>query len=94
MIALEWLVPPVVVKVFAIEAYAMPDEVEYLQVADSLVERDIAVWVVPAASVPVGWEDDLVGGVVSEVVEDSVFPEIILDRIEVLLASSIALIAK
>ena len=38
---------------------------EYLQVADSLVERDMVVWVVPAGRVPEGLAPDLVGAVVS-----------------------------
>ena len=53
------------VKVPVIELYAVPAEVEYLQVADSLVERDMVAWVVPAAREPVGLPLDLVGAVVS-----------------------------
>jgi hypothetical protein len=94
VIAFEWLVPPVVEKVFAIEAYAVPNTVEYLQVADSSVERDMVAWVVPAAKVPEGQEFDCTGGVVSEITEDDVSPETILDKGEVLFASSIDLIAK
>ena len=53
-------------KVSVIESYAVFGIVEYLQVADSLVVRDIAVFVVPAESVPVGEGLERVGGVVSE----------------------------
>ena len=73
MIVLEWDVPPVAVKVFAIEAYAVPDTVEYLQVADSLVERDMVAWVVPAVNVPVGRPELLVGAVVSVVLAGRTF---------------------
>ena len=41
--------------------------VEYLQVAFSLVETDIVVWVVPADSVPDGEPLEITGGVVSGV---------------------------
>ena len=70
MIALECVVAPVVVKVFVIEAYDVPDTVEYLQVADSLVERDIVAWVVPAVRVLEGLAPDLIGAVVSVVVAE------------------------
>ena len=56
---------PVVEKVLTIEAYDVPAEVEYLQVAFSSVTTDIVVWVVPADSVPEGEPLEMVGGVVS-----------------------------
>jgi len=65
VIVFECVVPPVVVNVPVIKPYAVPAEVEYLQVADSLVERDMVVWVVPADRVPEGAPPDLVGAVVS-----------------------------
>ena len=65
MIVFEWVVPPVVVKVPVMEPYAVPAEVEYLQVADSLVDRDMVAWVVPAVRVPEGLAPDNTGGVVS-----------------------------
>ena len=61
----EWLVPPVVVKVLGIEPYATPAVVAYRQVAFSLVARLRVVCVVPAASAPVGAPLDRTGGVVS-----------------------------
>jgi hypothetical protein len=75
-----------------IEEYAVPAVVEYLQVADSLVARDIVVCVVPAVNDPVGCELDLVGAVVSAVA--NVFPEAILDNVEMFPESSVALMAK
>ena len=84
MIVLEWVVPPVVEKVLAIDAYAVPDTVPYLQVAGSLVVKDMVAWVVPAARVPVGWPLDIVGGVVSVTTAANVFPEITLDNVEIL----------
>ena len=65
-----------------------------MQVADSLVERDIVVWVVPADKVPEGLPFDLVGAVVSITVEDNVIPETMLDKGEALLDSSNDLMAK
>ena len=53
------------VKVLAMELYDVPDTVPYLQVADSLVVRDMVVWVVPAVRMPVGLADNLAGGAVS-----------------------------
>ena len=79
-------------KAFAIEAYDAPDAVEYLQVADSLVVNDMVAWVVPAARVPVGRAELLVGAVVSGAAD--VFAEIILDNVATLPASSVALMAK
>jgi hypothetical protein len=94
VIVLECVVPPVVVKVLDIEEYAIPDTVEYLQVADSLVVKDMVVWFVPAVSVPVGWEFDRAGAVASEIASAKVLPETILDKGETLFNSSAALIAK
>jgi hypothetical protein len=94
VITFEWLVPPVVEKVLAIEAYVIPDEVEYLQVDGSSVAKDMVAWVVPAAKVPVGRPEDLVGAVVSETTTAKVFPEATLDKIETFPASSVVLIAK
>ena len=56
---------PVVEKVLTIEAYDVPAEVEYLQVAFSLVTTDMVVWVVPADRMPEGEPLEIVGGVVS-----------------------------
>ena len=94
MIVFECVVPPVVVKVPVIEPYAVPAEVEYLQVADSLVERDMVVWVVPAGRVPEGLGFDCVGGVVSVTTMVDVFPETTLDNGEELYDSSNDLMAK
>ena len=77
---------------FAIEAYAVPDTVPYLQVADSSVVKDMIAWVVPAAKVPDGWPELLAGGVESGI--SNVLPETILERAEALPESSVALIAK
>jgi hypothetical protein len=92
VIALEWVVPPVVEKVLVIDAYDVPAVNEYLQVADSLVERDMLAWVVPADRVPEGLALDLTGAVVS--VAAKVFPETTLDMFELLPASSAAMMAK
>ena len=43
----------------------MPAAVEYLQVAFSLVANEMAVWVVPAASVPEGRALERIGATVS-----------------------------
>jgi hypothetical protein len=94
VIVFECVNPPVVEKALDNNAYAVPDEVEYLQVADSLVERDMVAWVVPAARVPDGRPLLLAGGVVSVIAVAEVFPETILDKGEMLFASSIDLIAK
>ncbi len=52
------------------EAYATPDEVEYLQFAFSfVVVKLMVVWVVPEDRVPVGWPFDLSGGVISKPVD-------------------------
>jgi hypothetical protein len=83
-----------VVKAPVIELYAVPAAVKYLQVAGSLVTRDMVAWVVPAARVPEGWELDCTGGVVSIATEDNVLLVAILDKGEMLFASSIDLIAK
>ena len=80
------------VKVLAMELYDVPETVPYLQVADSLVERDMVAWVVPADKAPVGEPELLTGGVVSATAK--VFPEMTLDRVEIFEASSVALIAK
>ena len=48
------------------EAYDVFMVVEYLQVAFSLVETDMVVWVVPADRVPDGEPLEMVGGVVSD----------------------------
>ena len=45
----------------------MPAEVEYLQVAFSLVVTDIVIWVVPADRVPEGEPLEITGGVTSGV---------------------------
>ena len=79
-------------KILDIEAYGVPVAVAYLQVDDSLVVKDIIAWVVPAARAPEGWPEILVGSVVSGI--GDVFPEAILDKAEILEASSVALIAK
>ena len=58
-------VPPVVVKVSDMAAYAVLATVPYLHEADSFVVNDRVVWVVPAGSTPVGDPADKTGGVVS-----------------------------
>ena len=55
-------VVPAPENVFAMEAYAVPDVVEYLHVAGSLVVRERVAVVVPEASVPAGEPDERVGG--------------------------------
>ncbi len=57
------------------ETYEVLAVVPYLQVAFSLVVRDIVVWVVPEESVPEGAPLLLVGGVVSAgwIVKEDVF---------------------
>jgi hypothetical protein len=59
--------PPVVPNVLAIDPYATPAVVEYLQVAFSFVVTRIVVEVVPAASVPVGAPPERTGAVESAV---------------------------
>jgi len=54
----------------------------------------MVVWVVPAARVPDGWPLLLAGGVASVTAVADVFPEIILDKGEILFFTSEDLIAK
>ena len=61
----EWEVPPVVLKVVDIEAYATALEVAYLQVAFSSVVSEIVVEVVPPGKVEVGAPFERTGGVTS-----------------------------
>ena len=82
----ECVVAPVVEKVLVIEEYAVLAVVEYLQVAFSLVERDIVVCVVPDEREPLGEPDDLVGGVVSPALCVVALTEV--DWLELLLAAS------
>ena len=65
--AVEWLAPPVVVKVFVMEEYATPGVVEYLHVAASFVVSDMVIEVVPEERFPDGEPDERTGGVVSGV---------------------------
>ena len=53
-------------KVLVIEAYETPADVLYLQVAFSLVVREIVVPVVSEARAPVGAPAERTGGVESE----------------------------
>lgn len=61
----EWKVPPVEEKVETMEAYAVPLEAEYLQVADSSVATETVVWVVPAVKEPEGEPEEMEGAVLS-----------------------------
>ena len=60
-----WLVPPVVEKVFGIEAYAVPAVVDHRQMAFSSVDNEIVVCVVPEGKAPDGEGLLLTGGNVS-----------------------------
>ena len=51
---------------FPIEAYVIPEIVEYLQVEFSFVETEIVLDVVPAGKDPLGAPLEITGGVVSE----------------------------
>ena len=61
----EWLVPPVVVNVPGIAAYAVPGEVLYRLVAFSFVVSERVACVVPRGRVPEGCPLERTGGVVS-----------------------------
>ncbi len=65
----EWEVPPVVEKVSVIDPYAVPAEVEYLQVAFSSVVKDKVTCVVPADWPPEGEPAERTGGVESSFVQ-------------------------
>jgi hypothetical protein len=58
----EWAIPPVVLNVFTIDAYAVPATVAYRQVAFSSVAK--LKFVITAASTPVGCPLERTGGMV------------------------------
>ena len=66
VIEVEWLTPPVVVKVVGRAEYAVPAVVPYLQVAALSVERLRVVCVVPDDKAPDGDPDDGTGGLGEE----------------------------
>ena len=75
----EWLVTPVVAKVFIIESYDVPAIAEYLHVAASLVSKLIVACVVPDGKVPEGCPLDLTGGVVSGTFTTQVISRLLAD---------------
>lgn len=60
--AVEWLVPPVVVKVAAMATYSVLAVAEYLQTAALSVVKDSVVWLAPTGRVEAGEPPEGTGG--------------------------------